>query len=127
MTRATHRFRPLAGLFAFVLVLTAATQAATLRGGYFKANNGTNEIGIAFDTTGTLNVSVDGQAFGQGTWESKGDTVSFGPSTAPEGYACAGSAKYLWSIAENRVAFTHLADDCEIRVQSLTGLTWTKG
>lgn len=115
-------------IFAFALALTAATQAASLKGTYFNANNGTNVIGLGFDSTGTLYVDVDGQAFSNTTWETRADTITFGPVTsAPEGYNCASGARYVWSVAENRLAFTIVNDDCEIRLQSLTGLAWTKG
>jgi len=127
MSRNLARPLSLAAILVSVVALTAATQAARFPTGSYKANNGTNDIVLAFDTTGTLDVLVDGQAFSKGTWEAKADTLSFGPVTGPEGYGCAAGAKYQWSIAENRITFTRLADDCEIRMQSLTGLAWTKG
>ena len=114
-------------LFACAVLLIGAAQAPTLKGGFFKANNGTNVIGIDFDTTGALNVTLDGQAFSQSTWQTKADTVTFGPVTGPEGYACASGARYLWSIKDNTVSFTLISDDCAIRSQSLTALAWTKG
>ena len=114
----------LASSFVFI----AAAQAPSLKGAFFKANNGQNVIGLDFDSTGALNVTVDGQAFSQSTWQAKADTVTFGTITgAPEGYNCPASAKYLWSIKDNSIAFTRISDDCEIRVQSLTALAWTKG
>ena len=127
MTHPRHRPAVMAGLLVLVLVITAAAQGGKFTGGYFKANDGTSDIGLDFDTTGAVNVYVDGQAFSKGTWESRADTLSFGPVIAPEGYGCTGSGRYLWSIAENRLTFTLVADDCEIRKQALPGLTWTKG
>lgn len=127
MNRPRQRPALMAGLLVLVLVITAAAQGAAFKGGYFKTNDGTNDIGLDFDTTGTINVYVDGQAFSRGSWESRADTLAFGPVNGPEGYSCAGSARYLWSITENRLTFTFVADDCEIRKQALTGLTWTKG
>lgn len=124
-----QRNRPavMAGLLVLVLVITAAVQGAAFKGGYFKATDGNSTIGLEFDTTGTINVYVDGQAFSQSKWEARADTLTFGPVTGPEGYTCAGSANYLWSIADNRITFTVLADDCQYRSQGLTGLVWTKG
>jgi hypothetical protein len=122
--------RPLTVIAAFavaVLLIGAAAQAPTLKGGFFKANNGTNVIGIDFDTTGALNVTLDGQAFSQSTWQLKADTVTFGPITGPEGYGCPAGAKYTWSIKENTVTFALVADECEVRMQSLTALVWTRG
>ena len=128
MSHTLRRPALLTTIFAIALALTAATQAAPLKGTYFTANNGTNVIGLSFDSTGTLYVDVDGQAFSNTTWESRADTVTFGPVTsAPEGYNCASGARYLWSIAEARLTFTLVNDDCEIRLQSLTSLGWTKG
>jgi hypothetical protein len=125
--RSRRRGIPVA-ILAFSVVLIAAAQAPSLKGAFFQANNGTNVIGVEFDSTGALNVSVDGQAFSQSTWQVRADTVTFGSiSGAPEGYNCAASGKYLWAIKDNSIAFTRITDDCEIRVQSLTGLAWTKG
>ena len=105
-----------------------AAQAPSLKGVFIKTNNGTNVIGLDFDSTGALNVSVDGQAFLQSTWQAKADTVTFGIiSGAPEGYNCAGTGKYVWAIKENLVLFTRIADDCEYRQQAMTGMAWTKG
>ena len=128
MTHTSARPGILVAVLASSVVLIAAAQAPSLKGAFFKANNGTNVIGIDFDSTGALNVSVDGQAFSQSTWQAKADTVTFGAVTgAPEGYNCAASGKYLWSIKDNGISFTRIADDCEIRIQSLTGLAWTRG
>jgi hypothetical protein len=128
MTHSSRRPGLLVAIFAFSVLLIGATQAGPLKGVFIKANNGTNVIGLDFDSTGALNVSVDGQAFLQSTWQAKADTVTFGTiSGAPEGYNCAGTGKYLWSIKENSVVFTRIADDCEYRLQSLTGMAWTKG
>jgi hypothetical protein len=128
MTHTSQRPGILVAVLASSVVLIAAAQAPSLKGAFFKANNGTNVIGLDFDSTGALNVSVDGQAFSQSTWQAKADTVTFGSVTgAPEGYNCAASAKYLWSIKDSNISFTRIADDCEIRIQSLTGLAWTRG
>ena len=128
MMHTSRRPGMLLAIFAFALALVGAAQAPSLKGAFFKAHNGSNVIGINFDSTGALNVSVDGQAFSQTTWQVKADTVTFGTiSGAPEGYNCAGSGKYLWSIKDNSISFTRVTDDCEYRMQSLTGLAWTKG
>jgi hypothetical protein len=128
--RMSHPFpRPfhVIAVFASAVLLIGAAQAPVLKGGFFKANNGTNVIGIDFDTTGALNVTLDGQAFSQSTWQTNADTVTFGPVTGPEGYGCAAGARYLWSIKDNTASFTRLSDDCEVRIQSLTALAWTRG
>ena len=128
MMLAPPRPGMLVAIFAFSVLLIGAAQAPSLKGTFIKANNGENVIGLSFDSTGALNVSVDGQAFLQSTWQAKADTVTFGTiSGAPEGYNCAGSGKYLWSIKDQSVSFTRITDECEYRLQSLTGLAWTKG
>jgi hypothetical protein len=122
------RQRPLllTGLVALVLVITAATQGPKFMPLYVTASDGNSVIGLDFDSTGTVNVYVDNQAFSKGTWEAKADTLAFGPVTGPEGYSCSAGGKYLWSLAENRLTFTLLADDCQVRSEALTGLVWTK-
>ena len=126
MSRNLPRPLVLTTLLVSVLTLTAATQGAKFPAGSYKANNGTNNIAIDFDTTGAINVFVDGQAFSSSAWQAKADTLSFGPVTnAPEGYNCAASGTYLWSIADTRITFTLVADDCQSRLQALTGLAWT--
>jgi hypothetical protein len=128
MTHTPRRPGILVAILVFSVVLIGAAQAPSLRGTFIKASNGTNVIGLDFDSTGALNVSVDGQAFLQTTWQGKADTVTFGViSGAPEGYNCAGTGKYVWSIKDNVVSFTRIADDCEYRMQSMIGLAWTKG
>jgi hypothetical protein len=128
MWQTTRRPAIVIAVVTLAVLLTGAAQAPTLKGQFFKANNGTNVIGLDFDSTGALNVTVDGQAFSQSTWQAKADTVTFGAiSGAPEGYNCPTSAKYLWSIKDNTIAFTNLNDDCPIRTQSLLQLAWTRG
>ena len=123
-----HRPGFIVAILAFSVALIGAAQAPSLKGTFFKASNGTNVIGLDFDSTGALNVSVDGQAFSQTTWQVKADTVTFGTiSGAAEGYNCPAIGKYLWSIKDNTVTFTIVADDCPIRVQSLPTLAWTRG
>ena len=127
MSHTSRRPGILVAIFGFSVLLVGAAQAPSLKGEFYKANNGTNVIGIDFDSTGALNVSVDGQAFSQSTWKVKADTVDFGPITGPEGYGCAAGARYLWVIKDNGVTFTRINDDCEVRMQSLTQLAWTRG
>ena len=127
MMHQRKRSAVMAGLLVLVLAITAATQGAVFKGGYFKANDGTTTIGLDFDTTGVINVFADGQAFAKSWWESKADTLTFGPVAGPEGSSCTGNGRYLWSIADNRITFTLVVDDCEFRSQGLTGLVWTKG
>ena len=127
MSRTLPRPLLFTTLFVSVVVLTAASQGAKFPGGFFKGSDGNSTIGLDFDSTGAINVSVDGQAFSTSSWESKADTLVIGPVNGPEGYSCASSAKYLWSIADNRLTFTLVTDDCQSRVQPLTGLIWTKG
>ena len=127
MMHQHKRSAVMAGLLVLVLAITAATQAAVFKGGYFKATDGTSTIGLDFDTTGAVNVTVDGQAISQSTWTAKADTLTFGPVTGPEGANCPGSARYLWSIADNRITFTLVADDCQYRSNGLVNLVWMKG
>jgi hypothetical protein len=125
----THR-RPviLSGILALVVLLGAAAQAPKFPGGTFKANNGSNDIAITFDSSGALNVYVDNQSFSQSTWQVKADTLTFGTVTGPEGYSCNSSARYLWTFADNRLSFTLVGtDDCSTRRDPVLGLTWTRG
>jgi hypothetical protein len=122
-----HMLR-LSGLFTAVLVIGVATQSPTFKGGLFKASDGTTQIGLEFDSVGNINVYVDNQAFSKSSWETKADTMVFGPITGgPPEYNCTGSARYLWSLVENVLKFSLIADDCEVRSTSLVNLTWTKG
>ena len=127
MSHTTRRPVFVIAVLALAVTLIGAAQAPSLKGAFFKASNGTNEIGLDFDSTGALNVSVDGQAFSQGTWRVTADTVDFGPVTGPEGYGCTDGARYLWSVKDNTITFTRLNDDCPIRSESLTSLVWTRG
>jgi hypothetical protein len=109
------------------LVVTVLAQSPTFKGGYLKATDGDTQIGLELDTTGTVNVYVNNQALSTSTWEVKKDTMVFGPVVGPEGYSCANSAKYLWSLANDVMKFTMVNDDCEVRSNALINLVWTKG
>lgn len=116
--------------FVALLLVTsvaAAFQGAKFPGGTYKAYDGENNIALSFDSGGSLTAYVNNEAFSSGRWEAKGDTLSFGPLQAPEGFGCAGNAKYTWSIAQTTLTVKLVSDDCEIRKQYFTGLTWTKG
>jgi hypothetical protein len=127
MPRTLRRPVLLTAVFTFVLLFTAATQAKTFPVGVFKANDGTNNISLDFDSTGTITAYINGETFSSGTYSAKADTLTSGPVTGPEGYACAGSGKYLWSFAENRLTMTLVTDECQVRIDAFTGLVWTKG
>lgn len=115
-----------AGLFALVLALTAAVQGAKFPTGVIRGSDGTVTIALDFDTTGVVTSYVDNQVFSSGKYTTKADTVTFGTITGPEGYSCAGSGKYLWAFADNRMTFTLVTDECQIRLQTLTGLVWNR-
>lgn len=127
MPQTLRRPALLTALFAFVLLITAATQGAKFPIGLFKANNGTNNISLDFDSAGVLTAYVDGETFSRGSYQTKGDTLLSGPVTGPEGYSCAGNAKYLWSFSENRLTMTLISDECQVRIDAFTGLAWMKG
>jgi hypothetical protein len=117
-------------MFALIVLLGAAAQSPKFPvGGVFTALDPNNtRIALSFDSTGRLDVYVDNQAFGQSTWQVNADTITFGAVTAPEGYGCPSSAKYLWSLADDRLSFTMVGnDDCSPRRDPLTGLAWKKG
>lgn len=116
--------------FVALLVLTgaaAAFQGAKFPGGSFKTYDGENNVSLWFDSTGALTAYVNNEAFSSGNWEAKADTLMFGPLQAPEGYGCAGDGKYLWSLAETTLKVTLVSDECALRVQYFTALTWTRG
>ena len=121
-----HMLR-LSGLLTAALVIGVATQSPAFKGGYFKASDGTTQIGLEFDSVGNINVYIDNQSFSKSSWETKADTMVFGPVTGPEGYNCTSGARYLWALAENVLSFRLLADDCEVRSNALINLVWTKG
>ncbi|HEX9564112.1 MAG TPA: hypothetical protein VF981_09080 [Gemmatimonadaceae bacterium] len=128
MTRHhSSRLATFLGLFLFTLVATAFVQARKFPGGTFKAYDGENNIAITFDTTGSFFAYVNGEGFSQGTWESRADTLLVGALEAPEGYGCPAGGRYLWSIAENTFSLKVVNDECQLRLQYFTGLTWTKG
>lgn len=128
MPQLLHRPAIIATFAALVLLLGAATQAPKFPGGVFKANDGTNNIAISFDSAGVLNVYVQDQSFAQSSWEVKADTLSFGYVTGPEGYACTTGARYLWAFADNKMTFKQVGtDDCAARRDPLLGLIWTRG
>lgn len=123
-----NNVRILASLFGLVLMLTAATQGQKFPLGIIKASDGTNTIALDFDSTGAVNVYVNNESFSNGSWRVKADTVTFGKVQGPEGYSCANEAKYLWSLADNRMQFSLVGtDDCQSRRDSLLGLAWTRG
>ena len=109
------------------LIVGALAQSPTFKGGYFKATDNTTQIGLEFDTSGAINVYIDNQAFSKSSWETKADTMLFGPVVGPEGYNCAGGARYLWALAENVLSFTMLSDECQVRSNALINLVWTRG
>jgi hypothetical protein len=111
------------------LVVAALAQSPSFKGGFFTATptDGTPPIGLEFDTSGAINVYVDNQPFSKSSWETKRDTMLFGPVVAPEGYACANGATYLWALADSVLSFTLLKDDCDVRSNALVNLVWKKG
>ena len=121
-----HMFR-LSTLFTAVLVIGVVTQSPTFKGGFFKASDGTTQIGLEFDSVGNINVYIDNQAYAKSSWETKADTMIFGPVVGPPDGSCTGSARYLWSLIENVMKFTMIADDCDIRSNALINLVWTRG
>jgi len=127
MPRTFYRAAIFAALFSLVVLVTAAVQGVKFPVGLFKANDGTNNISLDFDSTGVITAYVNGEMFSTGTYSTKGDTLTSGPVTGPEGYSCTGSGKYLWSFAENRLTMTTIADECQVRMDAFAGLVWTKG
>jgi hypothetical protein len=122
------RLAAFAGILLLAAVTTAAVQARKFPGGSsFNATDGENNISLWFDSTGTLIAYVNGEAFSRGTWEARADTLLFSALEAPEGYGCPAGARYLWSIADDKLTVKNVNDECPIRVQYFTGFTWTKG
>ena len=108
-------------------VVAVLAQTPTFKGGYFKASDGTSQIGLDFDSAGNINVYVDNQAFAKSSWEVKKDTMFVGPVTGPAENSCANGGTYLWALAENVLKFTLLKDDCAARSVPMVNLVWTKG
>ena len=109
------------------LVVVVLAQTPTFKGGYFKASDGTSQIGLDFDSAGNINVYVDNQPFAKSSWEVKKDTMFIGPVSGPNENSCANGATYLWALAENVLRFTLIKDDCPARSGPLVNLVWTKG
>jgi hypothetical protein len=122
-----HQMLRLPAFLTTALIVGALSQSPTFKGGYFKATDNTTQIGLEFDTSGAINVYIDNQAFSKSSWETKVDTMLFGPVVGPEGYSCANGATYVWALAENVLKFTLVKDDCEVRSNALINLVWTKG
>ena len=128
MMHQRKRSAVMAGLLVLFLAITAATQDRRVQGRILQGNRRHHNDRPRLRLARARSMStVDGQAISQSTWTAKADTLTFGPVTGPEGYNCAGSAKYLWSIADNRITFTLVADDCQFRSNGLINLVWTKG
>lgn len=127
MSPRMRRFASVVGLMVSLVAVVGATQATKFPTGSIKGSDGTNTYSLQFDSTGVINVYVNDQFFSGSKYETKLDTITFGPVTAPEGLGCAGSGTFLWKLTENRMSFTTVADDCQIRMQTLTGVAWTRG
>jgi hypothetical protein len=125
--RTPRRVPKVLAVLVMAVVAIAAAQGLKFPGGDYKSNDGTNDIVLSFDTTGTLTVYVNNEPFSNGTWEAKADTLMFSALEAPEGYGCAGDGKYTWAVANNQLTVKVVNDDCQIRVQYFTSLTWMKG
>lgn len=127
MSSRMRRFVSVVGLMVSLVAVVGAAQAAKFPTGSIKGSDGTNTYSLQFDTTGVINVYVNDQFFSGSKYETKLDTIKFGPVSAAEGYGCAGNGTYLWKLTENRMSFTTVADDCQIRTTTLTGVPWTRG
>jgi hypothetical protein len=127
MTRIRSSFIAFAAVLAMTSAAAAAVQGAKFPGGTFRTHDGENNVALTFDSSGALTAYVNGEAFSSGSWESKADTLMVGPLQAPEGYGCPAGAKYLWSIEVNTLKVKVVSDDCQLRLQYFTALTWTKG
>jgi hypothetical protein len=127
MSRIRSSFIAFVAMVGLPSAAAAAVQGAKFPGGSFKAYDGQNNVSLWFDSTGSLTAYVNNEAFSSGTWQAKADTLTFGPLLAPEGYGCTGSGKYLWSLEQTTLKITIVSDECQIRVQYFTGLTWTRG
>lgn len=124
-----HQMLRLPAFLTTALFVGALAQSPAFKGGFFKATppDGSAPIGLEFDSSGTINVFVDNQAFSKSSWEIKKDTMLFGPVVGPEGYGCANGATYLWAFADNVLSFKLLKDDCEVRSNALINLVWNRG
>jgi hypothetical protein len=113
-------------VFGLAGSLLVAAQAR-FPGGTFSTRDGDNTISLAFDSTGTVTSFVNGQHFSQGKYTTRADTLSFGTLDGPEGYGCTVGGKYTWSIADNRLTMKLVSDDCQVRINYLTAMVWTRG
>jgi hypothetical protein len=127
MKRQMRRSASIVGLLFSVVAVAGAAQASKSPVGTIKGGDGTNNYALQFDSTGSLNVYVNDQFFSSGRYVSRADTITFGPHQAPEGYGCAGDGTYLWKLTENRMSFTTVKDDCQVRITTLTAVAWTRG
>lgn len=126
MTRM-RRSATLIGLMVGIASVAGAIQGTKFPTGSLIGSDGTNNFSLNFDSTGTINVYVNNQPFSSSKYESKADTIWFGVVNAAEGYGCAGDGTYVWKLNQNRMTFTTVKDECQIRMTTLTGVAWTRG
>jgi hypothetical protein len=121
-----RRSTSLLGLLVTLVAVIGAAQVAKFPTGVFKGNDGTNTISLDFDTTGVVTAYVNAEVFSNSRYEAVADTVKFGPVNGPEGYSCANAGTYTWKLAENRLSFAMVTDDCAVRSTTLINLIWTR-
>ncbi len=77
---------------------------------------------LRFDTGGTFTLQGQGWPALNGTWKTAGGEIELRMSGGPGG--CDGPGRYRVGIAEKRVSFDLLADDCMVRRIIVDHSTW---
>ena len=81
---------------------------------------------LTFNSDGGHSVSVNEKVAVKGTYTVTGDQIAF---TDKEGeFACTGTeaGKYRWKYDGKALTFSKLEDDCDGRINGLTGQPWEK-
>jgi outer membrane protein assembly factor BamB len=78
---------------------------------------------VRFDPGGTFSLQGQGWPALNGSWKSKGDEIELTMSGGPGG--CDGPGRYQFQVAERRVTFSLVSDECVVRRMIVGGSTWS--
>lgn len=78
---------------------------------------------VRFDASGTFSLQGDRWPSLSGNWKTKGDEIELMMTAGPGG--CDGPGRYQFHVAENRLSFTLVSDDCVPRRMIVGGSTWS--
>jgi hypothetical protein len=108
--------------------ISAAGQTSTFPLGTFAGTDADNNvIALTFDSTGTIHAWVNNQEHSRSAYSAKGEEVEVREVSGPAENSCGSEVgKYKWKLENSRLIFTAVSDNCQIRAQYLTGLSWVR-